>query len=199
MDLFYGTTFEESLKRFKSDLKQFAREKYNIDFGKKNIKIAYGHLEVGDCTLVITPPLSINDKPFQDKQTQYLINLLNEFNIDKFVITSCFLIPKLQVSKNDIKAFSPWIELLTDIFNPKVVVVLGEDAQFSFVKQKHTLKDYHGEVIASARTSAKVILTYPMSYYIDRSEFEDSTYKDFIKNSDWSNVAKLYKGGYNEF
>ncbi len=192
MDLFYGTTFEENIEAFKKDLKKVALT-YGYDFGRKKLYVAYGYPEhVGNCLLVLGPPLN-GDKPFQDKYSKYLFQTVNDFSLNNVVLSSCFLIPLEQVSKNDIKAFGTWTEKLVEIFRPHLVVVLGEDAQFAFVKRKNILRDTHGQIIAKTSTGVDVVLSYPMSYYLEKSEYEDPSYKDFIRRNDWEKIAKLYK------
>ena len=192
MDLFYGTTVKENVIAFKKDLKQVAL-KYDYDFGKKRIHIANGNLEnIGNCILVVGPPLKLNDKHFQDKYSNYLFKTALDFKMPNTFLVSCFPIPLERISKTNIKEFNPWMEKLVDIFRPKLVVVLGEDAQFSFVKRKHILRDYHGKIITKTVAGIDVLLSYTMDYFIDLSEFEDGSYKDFIRNADWTIIKKYY-------
>jgi hypothetical protein len=192
MDLFYGTTIAENISAFKKDLKIVAQG-YDYAFGNKKIFIAYGRPEdAGNCILFVMPPLIPNTKPFQDKYSNYLIQLAGRYLLKNVIITSCFLIPLEQVSKANIKDFNPWMEKIVDIFRPKLIVALGEDAQFSFVKRKHILRDYHGQVIAQSQSGIDVILSYAMNYYIEKSEYEDPSYKSFIQQNDWRIIQKYY-------
>jgi len=191
MDLFYGTSFEEHVKAFKKDLKAMAAAT-GEDLGK-NVFIAFGKPEhVGNCLLVVGPPLKKDEKPFHDKYSKYLLQTINDFSLPNTIITSCYLIPKEQVSKIDIKNFSGWINKIIDIFQPRLIVVLGEDAQFAFLKRKCILRDCHGQVITS-HGEIPVIASYQMNYYLERSEFEDPSYKEYIRQSDWNSIAITYK------
>jgi uracil-DNA glycosylase len=191
MDLFYGTSFEEQVKAFKKDLKAFASVSKE-DLGK-NVFIAYGNPEyVGNCLMVVGPPLRKGEKPFHDKYSKYLLQTINDFGLPNTIITSCYLIPKEQVSKVDIKNFSNMMSKLLDIFQPKLIVVLGEDAQFSFLKRKCILRDCHGKAITT-HNDAPIIASYQMDYYLERSEFEDPSYKEYIRQSDWNRIAVEYK------
>lgn len=192
MDLFYGTSFAEQVKAFKKDLKEFSKSK-EITLPKPLIIARGNPNHVGNCLLVVGPPLAKGERPFQDKYSKYLLQTTAEFNLPNSILTSCYLLPQEQVSKQDIKNFSSWIDKLTDIFQPKLIVVLGEDAQFSFLKRKYILRDCHGTVIAR-HNEINIVATYQMDYFIERSEFEDPSYKDFIRKSDWSKIAILYKG-----
>jgi uracil-DNA glycosylase len=193
MDLFYGTTFEENITAFKADLKKVALS-YGYNFGKKKVYIAYGDLDkIGNCILFIGPALRPADKAFQDKYSEYLFKIANEHSLNNIILTSCFPIPLEQVSKTHIKEFNPWMEKLVDIFRPRLIVALGEDAQFSFVKRKHILRDYHGQIISKSMSGTDVLLTYPMSYYLEKSEYEDPSYKTYMLKTDFEIISKLYK------
>lgn len=192
MDLFYGTTFEEHVTAFKKDLRELAKQ-YSYDFGRKKIYIAYGQpSHVGKCLMVLGPPIGTG-VPFQDKYSNYLFQTANDFGITNVVLSSCFLIPIEQVSKNNIKACHPTTEKLVEIFRPRLIVVLGEDAQFSFVKRKFILRDHHGQVIAKSNTGIDVVLSYTMNYFLEKSEYEDPSYKEFVRTADWTLISNLYK------
>lgn len=193
MDLFYGTTFEENILALKKDIKLVA-EKHGKPFGKKKVYVAYGSQEdIGNCFLFVAPPLTPDTKPFQDKYSQYLFQTANEFGLSKIILTSSFLVPLEQVSKNDIKSFGSIVEKIVEIFQPKLIVVLGEDAQFSFVRRKNILRDNHGQIIARSQTGVEVMLSYAMSYYVEKSEYQDPSYKNYMRQTDWTVIAKYYK------
>lgn len=192
MDLFYGLTFEDQLAAYKQDMRLIG-PRFRCDFGKKKIHVAYGYPEhVGNCMLVVGPPIN-KDKPFQDRDSKYLFQTASEFSINNIILISCFPLPVEQVSKTEIKAFAPWTDKLVEIFRPKFVVVLGEDAQFAFVKRKHILRDHHGKVVAKTSTGCDVYLSYEMKYYLEKSEYEDPSYKSFIRQNDWNIIAIEYQ------
>jgi len=192
MNLFYGTTFEEHVTAFKKDLREIAKH-YSYDFGRKKIYIALGQPEhIGKCLLVIGPPIGV-EQPFKDKYSDFLLQTASEFGITNVILSSCFLVPIERVSKNDIKNCQYLTEQLVEIFRPKLIVVLGENAQFAFVKRKFILRDYHGQIITTSNTGIDIILSYTMDYFLEKSEYEDPNYKEFIRNSDWTIISKIYK------
>lgn len=191
LDLFYTGSFEDQLKTLRKDLKAYALGK-GYDYGKKRIYIAFGNKEyVGDNILFVAPPIKAEGTPFKNKPTTRLVETAQQFGIEKFFITSCYLIPQDRASRADIKAFNPWMLKIIELLQPKAVVVLGEDAEFVFFKRKFILRDHHGKVIGKVG-ELDVMLSYPMQYYYQRSEFEDPSYKLHLRDLDWKAIQELY-------
>lgn len=194
MDLFYGSTIEEQLKALKKDIKDYALRKYAYDYGNKRIYVAFGQKEnIGNNILIVVPPFKHNEKPFDDENCRYLNSILNTYDIKKFFFTPCFLIPKEQVSKADIKDYSQWVNKLADILQPKLIVAMGEDSTLSFFRKKFILRDFHGKVIGQSSQQVDIILTYSPEYYKEKSEYEDPSYKRFVQNHDWTIISSRYK------
>lgn len=194
MDLFYGTTPEEQLKCLKKDIKLWAKKNYNYDYGNKKLFIAYGAKEnIGNNLLIISPPLLPNFKSFDDPTHHYLKSILGRHSIEKFFITPDFIVPKDLVTRTDIKNYSKFVSIFIDIIQPKFIVTLGEDSTFAFFKRKFILRDQHGKVIGQTVQGIDIILTYEPRYYMEKSEYEDPSFKNFILDNDWTIVSNMYK------
>lgn len=181
LSLFDTGNLKQDLKFFKNDIREYAK-RLKIEM-PKTFPVVIGNEEsVGKNILVITEP--ITNKWFKSQEitrtTNHVKTLFNDF-----FITSCYLIPKDRISVADIKDFSLWITRLASLLRPKLIVILGEPAAHVFVRRKAIVKENHGKRIATWK-DIPIYLTYPMSYYYDRSEYEDTSYKDYIKNNDWS-------------
>jgi len=194
MDLFYGSTVEEQLKALKKDIKAFALAHYNYDYGHKRIYVAFGEqANIGNNILIVSTPLAKDAKAFEDKNYQYLKHILSTYNISKFFLTPNFLIPKDHVSTADIKLCSKWTETLVDIVQPKFIVILGEDSVFSFFRRKFILRDHHGTKVGISPQGLEIYLTYSPDYYNEKSEYEDPSFKNFIRDNDWTTISNRYK------
>lgn len=194
MDLFYGNTLEEQLKNLKKDIKKYALDKYNYDYGRRRIYIADGRKEtVGNNILIVTQQFVPTVAAFTDENFVKLKKILHDYKIRNYIITPNFLIPIENISKADIKDYSIWIEKIVDIFQPKLIVALGEESIFSFFKRKVILRDFHGKVIGRSATNIDVYLSYATSYYNKASEYEDPSFKEFILKNDWGIIAKRYE------
>lgn len=191
MDLFYNGTFEEKLKLLKKDVKEYAKSA-GYDYGRKRLYLAYGNPDnVGNNILFVTPPLNKDSKPYQDRFSVELIKSAKEFGLDKFFITSVYPIPIEKVTKKHIKAYSYWIHQTIDLFEPRLIVVMGEESEPVFVSRKFILRDCYGQKI-STFGDTDVILAYPMSYYLEHSEYEDPSYKKSLKIQEWTALKELY-------
>lgn len=191
MDLFYQGTFQEQIGLLKADIKKIAREQ-KVRF-KSRLTLVWGTpAYVGNNVLIVMPPYP-GGKFFKDKDTCQLQNILYANEITRYFLTYCYHIPKQKVTRKDIKEYSSWIKRIVDSVQPKLIVCLGEDSVFSFFKRKMILRDYHGQVMDKYE-EIPVMLTYPISYYTERSEYEDLSYKNFILQSDWEGISKKYKG-----
>lgn len=194
MDLFYGSTVEEQLKALKKEIKNWAKAKYNYDYGLKRIYVALGKRDnVGNNVLIVTGPLDPTSKVFEDKYCAFIKNILFKYNISKFFMTPNFIVPKDKVTKADIKDYSRLMDNLVEILQPKFLVVLGEDSTFAFFRRKFILRDFHGQVIGKTKHGTDIILTYSADYYIEKSEYEDPSFKSFILNHDWTIISNMYK------
>jgi hypothetical protein len=177
-------TLEERIE----DLKNKIRSYYNIN-KKSKVKLFYGDLkDVGNNILVVAPP---QHKFFESEDDKIIINILSEFRLFNYFLTYYYLIPNTKPSKQDIKNFGFWIRNIVDILEPKLIVCVGEDAQFSFYKSKFIIRDYHGLQIGEYN-SIPIFASYIVPYYSKKADTEDMTYKNFIKNKDWSNIKKKY-------
>lgn len=189
MDLFYQGTMEEQIILLKKEIRQLAKDKGTPIRNK--FLLTYGvPSAVSNCVLVVTPPYS-GGKFYQDKDTRKLIDILTTNGMTNYFITYCYHIPQTKVTKKTVKEYSPWIKRIVDAVEPRLIVCLGEETTFSFFKRKMILRDWHGRVI-DKHADIPVMLTYPMSYYTEKSEYEDISYKNFLLESDWTGIKKKY-------
>lgn len=179
---------KEQLDLLKLEIKEYQTK---IKSEEKKIKLFYGNIDnFGSGVLIISSPPKT--KFFESIQDKSIIVLMNELKIDKFFITYNYLINGIEPTPKDIKSFGYYIRLLVDIINPKIIVCLGEDSQFCFFKKKFLITDYHGKQIGEYE--GKPILTANnMSYYEERSKFENHSYKEEIKKKDWELITNKYK------
>jgi hypothetical protein len=148
-------------------------------------------LNINNNILIVSEPYFT--KPFETSDDKKLYKLLSEFDITNFFYTYYFWYKKnTNVSLKDIKQNGHWIKRLVDILEPKLIICMGEKAQFSFLKKKAMLRDYHGKQIGEI-DEIPIYTTYPISYYVERSEFEDRSFKNFIKTKDWTSIQAKYK------
>lgn len=194
MDLFYGTTIKEQLKALEKDVRVWALKRYGYNYETKKIKIVNGKEEdVGNCMLLVAPPFIKDSRPFYDVNYEFLKSILIARGLFKSYITPNFLMPLDIISKANIKEYSKWIEKLVDIVQPKFIVVLGEDSILSFFKRKVILRDYHGQIIGKTPSGIDICLSYAPDYYINKAEYEDPSFKNFILDNDWTIISGRYK------
>lgn len=191
LDLFtVNLSIDEQFELLRANIKE-TYIKNKVITKRTSIKLCLGDTnDIGNNLLVITIPPKA--KLFESPDDKNLIQILKEFELFKFFITYYHLIPGANPSKKDIKDFGYWIRNLTDIINPKIIVCIGEDAHLSYFKRKFILRENHGKLIGDYN-SIPIFALYPISYYVKRSDFEDISYKLYMKTTDWSNVKKKYK------
>lgn len=200
-DLFYSAVkFEENIKQFKLDVKRFFLPKYKDEdnysklasLATKSNWVCRGNKEfVGNNILLVLPPF--RDEPyFSSKEIDLLFTTCNEYKLSNIFVTYCFPFKLETLSKSDIKTYSFWLQKLTNIIKPSIIVTFGEEAELAFIKRKFILNDYHGQLICKY-DNTPIILTYPMSYYLDTNKFEDDIFKKTIRDKDWSFISKVYK------
>lgn len=190
-DLFYSTavTLEDQLELLRADILDDAKRNGVV---KRKLPIVFGdQAYVGNAVLIVQPPFT-GRKHFDGEEFNQLLFILQEYQMHNYFITYAHLIKLERHTKEGIKAFGSWIWKLIDIIQPKMIVVLGEDAQLSFLKKKCILRDYHGQKIGS-HMDIPIFLTYPISYYLNESSYENKSYKDFILNGDWKVLQEEYK------
>jgi hypothetical protein len=190
-DLFYSTadSSADQLKLLQKDILDDARR---MGINKKKLSVVFGDQEyVGNNVLLVQPPFS-GRKYFDSQDFSHLLFILQEYEMYNYFITYAHLLPLERHTKDSIKAFGSWIAKLVDIIQPKLIVALGEEAQLSFLKKKCILRDYHGQRIGT-HADIPIFLTYPTSYYLNESSYENKSYKDFILHSDWKILQKEYQ------
>jgi len=209
-DLFYSSvlTLQEQLELLDKDMLKFAK---NLGYTKRKLPLVFGDDKyINNNVLLVMPPFSDGrhseanvrrknegkrlkiKKHFEGNEFDLLYEILESYEISNWFITYSHLVPLERHTKNGVKQFACWIAKLIEIIGPKLIIAMGEDAQLSFVKKKYILRDYHGKKITD-HNGIPVLLTYPMSYYIDRSSYEDPSYKEFIMNLDWDLLRKEYE------
>lgn len=189
MDLFYQGTIEEQITALKAEVRQMAKDK-GVPF-KNKLLLTYGvPSSVGNCALLVTSPYP-GGQFYKDKNTCQLINILIANGISNYFITYCYHIHEDRVSRKTIKDYSPWIKRICDAVQPRLIVCVGEETVFSFLKRKAILRDWHGREI-DKHEQIPIMLTYPISYYTESSEYEDLSYKNFLLQSDWTGIKKKY-------
>lgn len=190
-DLFYGlgTSFPEQIELLKQDLYKDAKLKgYK---GKKKIKILYGEEKHIDNNILIVHPAYSGPDYFCGDEFSAPIELMNKLEMFNHFVTYANPIPFAKQTRDTIKNFRPWMYNLVDIIRPKLIVVLGEDAQFVFFTKKSLLLDYHGLIIGNYN-SIPVMSSYEFAYYATQSAYEDRTYKKYIQNYDWQLIKTEY-------
>jgi hypothetical protein len=191
IDLFTASmSIEEQIEDLKTNIKESYIKQGRIT-KKTRIKLFFGDLKnIGNNILIISapPPARLFDSPEDGRLKQFIQDL----GIGNFFLTYFYLLLDTKISRKEIKDFSPWIQKLTDLIDPKLIVCMGEEAQFSYFKKKFLLRDHHGTQIGEYN-SIPIIASYPIFYYQKSSEFEDTAYKDFMKAKDWGYIQQRYK------
>lgn len=189
LDLFYsGLTVDEQLEKLKNEIIDLAK-KEGSKARKNTIKVVHGTMDKipNKGALFIMPPLT--GKFAKGKDFNLLLTIISMYDFDAAFITYAHLVPKEKRIRKEIKNFSTYIRQLISIILPKVIVCLGEEAQFSIFKTKSLMNDYHGKVIGNLE-GIPVMTTYDMSYYNNSSAFEDDNYKNFLQESDWKAIKE---------
>lgn len=205
-DLFYniGDSLQEKIDLLREDLLIEAKA---LGYKKKKLPVLTTSCNaeeiVGNNALIIHPPIDdgrhiikengkrVHISPFKDRRTEMLMSVLDEYGMYNYFITYSHLIPMDKHTKRDIKNFGIWISRIVEIVQPKLIVVLGEDAELVFSKRKHILNDNHGLIVEHYQ-NIPIFLSYPMEYYSEQSAFEDSNFKKFIMDNDWNKIKKEY-------
>lgn len=190
MDLFYQGTFEEQISSLKKDIRKLAKSS-GITFRHKLLLLWGSKENINNNILFIQPPYP-GGKYFKDKDTEKLINTLNKYEISKYFITYCYHLLSPKITRKLIKQYSGWIKKLVDFVQPRLIVCLGEESIFSLFKRKSMIQDHHGKVFGIYQ-EIPVLLTYPMSYYYEKSEYEDVRYKNFLMDNDWNAIRDMYR------
>lgn len=191
LDLFnIDKTPQERIDALKEDISKFKRSS-GVDTKKSKIKLFFGNIENFNDGIftVSTPPKA---KHFESSEDKYLVSLLESLELNKYFLTYNYLFFGDKANVQTIKDFGIFIRKLVDIINPKLIVCLGEEAQFSFFKKKFLISDFHGKQIGEYE-GRPIMTTFPISYYEERSQFEDHSYKDSIKTKDWSSIKEKFK------
>lgn len=174
----------------KQNLKTYA-EGCGIPLGRKRLVLAKGNADdVGNNILVVCEPQK-NMNWFSSKADKYAISILEKYEMPRYFLTASHLLPLKSVGREDIKAFSTWVQKITDLLEPRLIVLLGEHAEFCFLRRKFILRDYHGTEIGRYN-GIPLLLTYPMSYYLNSVEYVDPGYKQFLENNDWTLIKERY-------
>ena len=190
LNLFDSGDFKEDIKTYCSELKEECKRK---GLSSKGMHSCTGKSDyVGNCLLILSRRSENISKDFKGAEDKKLSHILKERQLTNCFLTYCYLFPKDIVSRKDIKDFAPWIHRLTRLIRPKLITVLGEPAQLTYLSRKKLLKEYHGQRIGDF-DNIPIFLTYNMDYYTTKSEYEDNTFKLFIRNNDWDNIQKEYE------
>lgn len=191
LDLFnIDKTPQQRIDALKDEMVQFKRSS-GVDTRKSKIKLFFGDINnFNDGILTIsTPPAT---KLFESPDDKYLMDILEAIDLKKYFLTYNYLFFGDKANIKTIKDFGYFIRKLVDIINPKLIVCLGEESQFSFFKKKFLISDFHGKQIGEYE-GKPIMTTFPISYYIERSQFEDHSYKDSIKTKDWNAIKEKFK------
>jgi len=192
LDLFYASlTIDEQLEKLKGEVKDLAK-KEGLSLRKTSVKIVHGTMDKipNQGALFIMPPLI--GKFGVGKDFKALVRLIEFHKLYAAFITYAHLVPREKRIRKDIKEFSTYIRKLLSIIQPKVIVCLGEESQFSLFKRKFLMRDYHGQVIGDEE-GIPVMTSYEMEYYGGDSAYEDSTYKNFLQENDWKAIKENLK------
>jgi len=190
MDIFYNNEdFKKNVMKIKKDLKKYGNEQlFEIPKDFKIIRCNPDNF--GSNIMFIQPPFK-GGKYFETKEDKMLDKLCDKYGILKRTFTYCHLFPLEKISKNSIKEFKYWIHHFVDLVSPNIIIILGEEAELSFLKTKVLINENHGKEITEYN-GIPVILTYPMDYYINNNNYEDVSYKQFIQNHDWKIIQTYY-------
>lgn len=192
-DLFYSGTTDtaEQIDLLRQDILSYAKAKYK--YRKKKLPIVWGDINnVDNNILIIQSPMISGKDFFQGEEFEGLISVLNFYKIDKYFITYSNLLRLERHTRKTNKEFSPWIHKLIDILRSRMIVILGEDVEQTFLTKKYMLRDYHGKKIGEYQ-SIPIYLTYPMYYYYEHSAYEDTAYKKFLQETDWNAIKEKWR------
>jgi hypothetical protein len=188
LDLFQQVPKDQQISDFKTELKNWAKRQGHR---KGPTKLFYGDVSnIENCVLLIIDPPT--HKYFESLKDKEPLPLLENLEISHYLITYNYLIYKTLITTKDIKQFSSFIQRLTDILAPKIIVCLGEQSQFCYFKTKFLLEEYAGKQIGEY-SNIPIFTTHNIEYYSHSKVMEDHTYKDQIKQDDWRNIKITYE------
>ena len=185
MNLFYANLSpEEQLKKLSSDILN------SVTTRKKTLNTVNLNLNnIGNLCLFVFPHVTLQGFG-KDTDVCDIISLTKKYNLDKVGFTYSYLFPTENVSRNQIKEFTPWIDQLIEIVKPKLLVSVGENSTLSFFNRKIKIEK-HGTQIG-CYGEIPILLTLEPSYYSEHSAYEDAHYKSYIKNKDWIFIKEKY-------
>jgi len=189
-DLFYNGSFTDKIKKIKVDIKNHMSNCGVVI--PKTLSLCRGNVDnVNNNMLIVGPPFQ-GSKYFESKNDKMLFTLLQDLGIDKVFYTYCHLFKLPHYSRETLQTFSIWIKTLTELIGPKLILILGEQAELSYLKRKVILKENHGTVIGDYN-GIPLMLTYPVEYYSETgSKWETSSYKEKIMQKDWLSIKNKY-------
>jgi len=184
-DLFYSNTLtlKEKAKLIKKDIIKHMMS-LGVDVNSKNYKIAIGKVEKKESILFILPPFN-SDKLYQDEEALYLLNILNLRNITNYIIM--YSQPFKQCSRKSIRNFSIWVQRLTYIFDPKTIVLVGEQASFSFFTKVKLLENHRGQIVEQYNN--KNIILIGAYKDVSKEQKKDNEYNQSVIDKDWSLIC----------
>lgn len=191
-DLFYSAaaTLQEQLELLAGDILSEAKRS---GYRKKSFSLVFGDEKfVNNNVLIVQPPFTKKNH-FEEPECEALINTLHNYKMHNYFITYAHLLALDRHTKDEIKKFGVWVAKLVEIIRPKMIIVLGEEAELTFLKRKCILCDFHGQEIGR-HEDIPIYLGYPFSYFLDKSSYEDTNYKQFIHDTDWNKFQEEYKG-----
>lgn len=187
MDLFYSNlTEQQQLNKLKNEIKTTQDVDFNImDNHSNKFKIIYGSKKIfGNCCLILYPHVTLKGFMGTYSEKKYL-ELLEEYEIQNYIISYCIFKPCTSTSRPIIQAQSNIINNLISIVSPKFIVSLGEDVSGLFIKRKPIIEETHASLLES-HLDIPVILTYHPNYYFSKTGKEDKNYRNFNTHSDLS-------------
>jgi hypothetical protein len=194
MDLFYsGLSTTMQLRKLTKEVKKRLNVSSNDVKGKFKLVLRSGPMEtlLSNCCLFLIPHVAKKGFMQGIGEPDKLMELIHEHKMEKSVISYCYHGKIESVSKRMIKECTNQIETLISIIDPRLIVLLGEEACYVFLSRKSKIEDHHGELVRS-HNGIPLILTYHPGYYITHSAYEDKRYKENIMNHDWSIIKEYY-------
>lgn len=191
MDLFMSSmTSNQQWSQLKKDYQRMFECEQN---GQSKFRIIHGDKSVfNNCILLILPNVSEHGFMNADYEKVNLINTLNKYNINNYIITYAQPNKSSGPSRKLIKQSRPLMTKIIEIVNPKLIVAFDDSSAELFVNQKPNIIEQHGKVITT-HYDIPVLLTYNMDYYVKRTGYEDNTYKNNIFFEDWNSISNQYK------
>lgn len=186
MDLFYSNLpIEDQLRALVKDILN------NENTKKKKLSIINGDIkDIGNNILFVLPHVT-QEGFLRDLDAQLLLELIEEYKITKNIITYSYLLPVQQVTRNELREFSVWVEKLIDIIQPRLIVMVGEDTTLTFSNRKIKIEN-NGSIVMTFN-GIPCMLTFSPSYYTEHSAYENERYKNYIKQKNWTEIKKEYE------